>query len=234
MILIIALLSCVTLSFGVMAVNTPVKLGLNEVQSGLAGINAPVANNATAANPPAKAAAAPEQVPQENVTVLEQDSGTNLTKMNITFTISPTYGLAQAVKFTPPKSGWNLEIILVMATDSWNATSKEQPKALPFTIEIRDANFTLLYHYEGVQLPYFTNSNGVRMAAIDVPVMSMKGDFFVCFYGYGSISLAAEQQNATGNSYYYDPGTAQLFRGFLPLRNNQTIPVNWLIRVAGR
>ena len=81
--MIIALLSCVTLSFGVMAVNTPVKLGLNEVQSGLAGINAPVANNATAANPPAKAAAAPEQVPQENVTVLEQDSGTNLTKMNI-------------------------------------------------------------------------------------------------------------------------------------------------------
>jgi hypothetical protein len=223
-----------TLCFGVMAVNAPVKLGINEVQSGLVGVNAPVANNAPAANPPAKATAAPVQAPQESVTVLKQDSGTNLTKMNITFTISPTYGSAQAVRFTPPKSGWNLENILVMATDGWNATSKEQPKSLPFTIEIRDANFTLLYHYEGIQLPYFTNSNGVRMAYIDVPLMSMKGDFFVCFYGYGSISLAAEQQNATGNSYYYDERTAQLYRGVLPLINNQTVPVNWLIRVAGQ
>ncbi|VVB63998.1 Uncharacterised protein [uncultured archaeon] len=232
--MVITLLSCVALCFGVTAVNTPVKLGLNEVQSGLAGVNAPVANNSPAANPPAKAAAAPAQVPQESVTVLEQDSGTNLTKMNITFTISPTYGSAQAVRFTPPKSGWNLENILVMATDGWNATSKEQPKPLPFTIEIRDANFTLLYHYEGIQLPYFTNSNGVRMATIDVPSIPMKEDFFVCFYGYGSVSLATELQNATGNSYYYDERTSQLFRGVLPLRNNQTIPVNWLIRVAGQ
>lgn len=223
-----------TFCFGVMAVNTPVKLGLNEIQSGLVGVNAPVANNAPATNPPAKAAAAPAQVSQGNVTVLEQDSGTNLTKMNITFTISPTYGWAQAVRFTPPKSGWNLENILVMATDGWNATSKEQPKPLPFTIEIRDANLTLLYHYEGIQLPYFTNSNGARMAYIDVPLMSMKGNFFVCFYGYGSISLAAEQQNSTGNSYYYDERTSQLYRGVLLLRNNQTIPVNWLIRVAGQ
>ena len=234
MILVIALLSCVTLCLGVTAVNTPIKIGLNEVQSGLAGVNAPVPNNAPAANPPAKAAAAPVQAPQESVTVLEQDSGTNLTKMNITFTNSPSYSSAQAVRFTPPKSGWNLENILVMATDGWNSTSIEQPKPLPFTIEIRDANYTLLYHYEGIQLPYFTNSNGVRMAAIDVPVMSMKGDFFVCFYGYGSISLATELQNATGNSYYYDEQTSQLYRGVLPLRNNQTVPVNWLIRVAGQ
>ena len=231
---IITLLSYVTLCFGVMAENTPVKIGINEVQSGLVGINAPVAKNAPAANQPAKAAASPTQASQGNVIVLEQDSGTNLTKMNVTFTISPTYGSAQAVRFTPPKSGWNLENILVMATDNWNATSKEQPKPLPFTIEIRDDNLTLLYHYEGIQLPFFTNSNGVIMAYIDVPLMPMKGDFFVCFYGYGSISLAAELQNATGNSYYYDERAAQIYRGVLPLRNNQTVPVNWLIRVAGQ
>jgi hypothetical protein len=217
-----------------MAENTPVKIGINEVQSGLVGVNAPVANNAPAANSPAKAAAAPAQVPQEKVTVLRQDSGTNLTKMNKTLSISPAYRWAQAVRFTPPRSGWNLENILVMATDGWNATSKEQPKPLPFTIEIRDDNLTLLYHYEGIQLPYFTNSNGVIMAYIDVPLMPMKGDFFVCFYGYGSILLAAEQQNATGNSYYYDERAAQLYRGVVPLRNNQTAPVNWLIRVAGQ
>ena len=206
-----------------MAENTPVKIGLNEVQSGLAGVNAP------AANPPAKAAAAPAQVPQEKVTVLRQDSGTNLT-----LSISPAYRWAQAVRFTPPRSGWNLENILVMATDGWNATSKELPKPLPFTIEIRDDNLTLLYHYEGIQLPFFTNSTGVIMAYIDVPLMPMKRDFFVCFNGYGSIYLAAEQQNATGNSYYYDELSSQLYRGMLPFRNNQNIPVNWLIRVAGQ
>lgn len=223
------MLCCATFCFNVLAENPSAKLGLNEVtQSGLAGINAPTAN------PTAKAPTAPAQEPGENITVLAQDSGTNITKMNFTFTISPSYGSAQVVEFVPPKSGWNLENVLVMATDGWNATSKEQPKPLPFTIEIRDANLTLLYHYEGIQLPYFTNSVGVRLAAIDVPVMSMKGNFYVCFYGYGSISLGTELEKPSGNSYYYDEGTAQLYRGVVPLQNNQTIPVNWLIRVAGQ
>ena len=118
--------------------------------------------------------------------------------MNITLAISPAYSMAQAVKFTAPESGWNLEYILVMASDGWNASSKDLPKPLPFTIDIRDANLMLLYHYEGIQLPYFTNSKGIRMATIDVPFMPLSGDFFVCFYGYGSISLAAELENATG------------------------------------
>jgi hypothetical protein len=185
--------------------------------------NAPINDKTTSISQPT----------QENITILKQDSGTNLTQMNITFAISPTYGLAQAVKFTAPESGWNLEYIFVMASDGWNASSKDLPKALPFTIDIRDANFVLLYHYEGIQLPYFTNSKGVRMATIDVPFMSLSGDFFVCFNGYGSISLAAELENATGNSYYYEGRTAQLYAGVLPMRNNQTIPVNWLVRVGG-
>jgi hypothetical protein len=154
--------------------------------------------------------------------------------MNITFAISPTYGTSQVVKFTPPKPGWSLKYLLVMATDGWNASSKELPKALPFAIDIRDENLTLLYHYQGIQLPYFTNNQGVRMAAIDVPAIPMMGDFFVCFYGYGSISLAAELQNATENSYYYETRTAQLFSGVLPMKDNQTLPVNWLIRALGQ
>jgi hypothetical protein len=232
--LVITLLCCVTLCFGVVAVNTPVKIGLNEVQSGLVGFNAPVADNAPTANPPVTAPAVPASVSQGNITISKQDSGTNLTIMNITFTNSPTYGLAQAVEFKAPKPGWILAGILVMATDGWNASSKELPKTLPFTLDVRDENLMLLYHHEGVQLPYFTNSNGVRMATIDVPPMPLNGTFYVCFYGYGSISLADELQNATGNSYYYDERAAQLHRGVLPLRNNQTIPVNWLIRVAGQ
>ena len=176
----------------------------------------------------------PATISQGNITVLQQDSGTNLTKMNITFTTSPSYGFSQAVEFKSPKTNWNLENILVMATDGWNATSKELPKPLPFTIDIRNENRMLLYHYEGVQLPYFTNSNRVRMATIDVPAITLNGDFFVCFNGYGSLLLAAELQNATGHSYYYNERIAQLYSGVLPSENNQTMPVNWLIRVAGQ
>ena len=225
-ILVIALLCCATLCFSTLAANPPTQaLGMNQIiQSGINGL---------AANPPATATAAPASTSQGNITTLKQDSGTNLTIMNITFTNSPAYGVAQAVEFKAPKPGWILAGIQVMATDNWNASSKEQPKPLPFTIDVRDENLMLLYHYEGIQLPYFTYSNGVRMAIIDVPPLSLNGTFYVCFYGYGALPLAAELQNATGNSYYYDERTTQMYYGVMPWRNNKAQHVNWLIRVVG-
>ncbi len=153
--------------------------------------------------------------------------------MNLTFAVSPTYGSAQTVMFTAPKPGWKLENVLIMATDGWNASRKELPNPLPFAIEIRDANLRLLYHFADIQLPYFTSERGVRLANIEVPGVPMSGDFFVCFYGYRSLALAAELQNATGNSYLFDKFAGQLYSYGLPIRNNQTLPVNWLIRVAG-
>lgn len=202
-------------------------LGLNQLKQSSSDISSPTVNTSTKA-----AASAP--VTQENITILARDSETNLSVMNITFTVSPTYGSAQTVKFTAPKPDWKLEHVLVIATDGWNASSTEMPKPLPFAIEIRDANLRLLYHFADTQLPYFTTATGFRIANVDVPSMPMNGDFFVCFYGYRSIALATELQNATGDSYLYDKLTGQLFSGALPLSNNQTIPVNWLLRVAGQ
>lgn len=169
-----------------------------------------------------------------NITILSHDSGMNISKMNLAFSVSPTYGSAQVVKFTAPKSGWILEGVQIMATDGWNASSKRLPAPLPFTIEIRDANLRLLYHFEETQLPYFTSDNKIRLANIEIPDITMSGDFYVCFYGYRSLSLATELQNATGNSYIFDKLTGKLYSGVMPLKNNQTLPVNWLIRVAGQ
>ena len=169
----------------------------------------------------------------ENITVLKQDSGTNLSKMNITFAGSPTYGSAQTVKFTAPKPDWKLESVQIMATDGWNSSSKQLPSPLPFAIEIRDSNLRLLYHFADAQFPYFTRDARVGMANIEMPTMPMNGDFYICFYGYRSLSLATELQNATGNSYFFDKLTDKLYNGMLPLKNNMTIPVNWIIRVAG-
>jgi hypothetical protein len=153
--------------------------------------------------------------------------------MNRTYAVSPTYGSAQTVKFTAPKPGWKLEAVLVMATDGWNSSSKQLPIPLPFAIEIRDANLRLLYHFADTQLPYFTSNKGVRMAAIEVPELPIDGDFFVCFYGYRSLGLATELQNATGNSHYFEKQTGRIYPGELILRNNQTLPVNWIIRALG-
>lgn len=182
---------------------------------------------------PLSVAATQGSVQQENITILKQDSGTNISKMNITFAVSPTYGSAQTVKFTAPMPGWKLEGVLIMATDGWNASSNVSPKPLPFVIEIRDANMRLLYHFEDTQLPYFTSDQGIRIASVEVPDLPVSGDFFVCFYGYRSLAIAAEIQNATGNSYLFDTVAGKLYSYKLPMRNNQTLPVNWLIRVAG-
>jgi hypothetical protein len=120
-----------------------------------------------------------------------------------------------------------------MATDGWNASNKQLPNPLPFAIEVRDADLRLRYHFADAQFSYFTSDEGVRMANIEVPDMLMNDDFFVCFYGYRSLGIAAELQNATGNSYIFDKLTGRLYSGVLPLKDNQTLPVNWLIRVAG-
>lgn len=228
--LIIALLCCATLTFSSFAA-TPqsgASLGLNQLKQSETGLNGPAIKQST------NSAATQTPVKQENITVLRQDSGINISKMNLTFAISPTYGSAQTVKFTAPKAGWKLENILIIATDGWNASSKQLPNPLPFAIEIRDANLKLLYHFADTQLPYFTSSKGIRLTGVEVPDILVSGDFFVCFYGYRSLALAAELQNATGNSYLFDKVTGRIYSYGLPLRNNQTLPINWLIRVAGQ
>jgi hypothetical protein len=170
----------------------------------------------------------------DNFSVLTADSGTNISVMNATFTTSPAIAVGQAVKFQPPKAGWKLKLISIMATDGWNSSVKTFPTPLPFTIEIRDKDLNLLYHYADTQLPYFTHPDLITMADIEVPAMPMSGEFYVCFYGYGQIALMTELQNSTGNCYYYVMPTGQLAPAELQLENNSTLPVNWIIRAAGQ
>jgi hypothetical protein len=223
-ILVIAFLCCATLCFSGLAANPLGKeLGLNQLKQSDPSLSSP-ANTKADARPSL----------QENIVVLKQDSGKNISEMNITLAVSPTYGSAQTVVFTPPKIGWKLQNVLVTATDGWNASSDKLPNPLPFTIEIRDANLKLLYHFSDTQLPYFTSGSGIRTANIEIPDLSVDGDFFVCFYGYRSLGLTAELENATGNSYLLDKLTGLLYPGAIPIGNNETLPVNWLIQVAGQ
>jgi hypothetical protein len=223
--LIVVMLCLASICFSSLAASQPGSaLGLNQLKQSGSESNAPATNAMEYA----------ASKPESTAAVLKQDSGTNLSEMNITFSVSPTYGSAQTVKFTAPKAGWNLEGLMIMATDGWNASRKELPRPLPFAVEIRDAKLSLLYHFSDTQLPYFTSAEGVRIAFVEVPKMPIDGDFFVCFYGYRSVALATELQNATGNSYIYDKLTGKLYDGHLTAKNNQTIPINYIIRALGQ
>jgi hypothetical protein len=171
---------------------------------------------------------------------LIRDSGTNLSIMNTTL-YSPTIpfgfsglGVAQAVKFTPPKPGWKLRGAVVYGSDGWNSSQKEDPVQGIFGLEIRDADLNLLYKCADTQLSYFTSQNGIGTAIIEIPAIVTNGDFYICFYGNNIVSTLTEVQNATGNSYYFARNTGQLIPGLIPIPNsNATLPVNWIIRAEG-
>src|SRR5271157_2451942 len=179
--------------------------------------------NGLGASTPAVAAKAPSNASALTKTtstanLLIEDSGTNLSIMNATFTSPGVFGIAQAVKFTPPKPGWKLEEVALVGTDGWNSSNKAYPVQGIFGLEIRDANLKLLYQYADTQLEYFTSPTGYRAAKIEVPAIPMNGDFYICFYGRDIVRTLTELQNATGNSYYYLRDTGQLLKGGINLK----------------
>lgn len=186
---------------------------------------------ATAAKTPSNASAPVKVTSTANLLI--EDSGTNLTMMNATFTSPGSFGVAQAVKFTPPKPDWKLEGILLVGTDGWNSSNKAYPVQGIFGLEIRDTKLKLLYQYADTQLEYFTSPTGSRTAMIEVPSIPVNGDFYICFYGRDTVKTLTELENATGNSYYYLRDTGQLLQGGIHLTNNTTLPVNWIIRAVG-
>jgi len=194
--------------------------------------------NGLGASTPAVAAKAPSNASApakitSTANLLISDSGTNLSIMNATFTSPGAFGVAQAVKFAPPKPGWKLEEVVLVGTDGWNSSNKAYPVQGIFGLEIRDANLKLLYQYADTQLEYFTSPTGFRTAKIEVPATPMNGDFYICFYGRDTVRTLTELQDATGNSYYYLRDTGQLLKGGIQLKNNTTLPVNWVIRAVG-
>jgi hypothetical protein len=168
-----------------------------------------------------------------NLTELISDSGTNLSKMNFSLYALPQFGVAQTVKFNPPKPGWKLKQVVIFGSDGWNSTHKELPVQEIFEVEVRDENLNLLYQYADTQLDYFTSTNGVKWASIDVPDVTVNGPFYIGFYGRGVVGIGTELNKTTGNSFYYIRDLGTLLEGTVPPGENKTLPVNWLIRAYG-
>ena len=172
----------------------------------------------------------------QSMTVLMQDSGTNITKMNFTLYSAgqdwgiDAFGVGEAVKFTAPKPNWKLKQIRVLGWNGFNETTMTVPSPGNFLIEVRDENLNLLYRLADTQNAYFTFPAPV-LRAIDVPVLPLTGDFYIIFYDRSTMKIGMEFEKGTGNSYFYD----SLYSELLPvqIKNNESTKLNWVIRAVG-
>ncbi|MHB8119494.1 MAG: hypothetical protein ACYDHX_12305 [Methanothrix sp.] len=173
-----------------------------------------------------------------NMTVLKQDSGTNITKMNMTlYSVGQdwginAFGVGEAVKFTAPKPDWKLKQIRVLGWNGFNETTMTVPSPSNFLIEVRDENLNLLYRLADTQNAYFTLP-APALIAIDIPALPLTGDFYIIFYDRSTMRIGAELENGTGNSYQYNSMYSELIPAEFKIDNNEATKVNWVIRAVG-
>jgi hypothetical protein len=183
---------------------------------------------------------AQQSATEPGLTVLAQDSNMeNLSDMNLTlYTATEDFNLdglfiGEAVKFVAPNAGWNLKEIQVLGWNGYNETTGAVPAASNFLIEIRDADLNLLYRLADTQNAYFTYPVPV-IRSIEIPAIPVTGDFYVIFYDRGSMLIGMEQENGSGNSYFFNSFNKLLDGAEFTINsNNETLKVNWLIRAAG-
>jgi hypothetical protein len=150
----------------------------------------------------------------------------------------PAYFIAEAVKFKAPKPGWKLNTVQILGWDGFNGTMESIPRERIIALEVRDKDLNLLYRFADSQLPY---SNFIRNATetypftIRIPPISVSDDFYVCFYDRGAIAVASEILNGTSqNSFIYIEDGNTLLPANLPLfRENESVPLNWIMTVSG-
>jgi len=181
-------------------------------------------NGATGANP--------------SMMVLQQDSGTNITNMDLTlYSAGQDWGInafsiGEAVKFTTPKPGWKLKQIRVLGWNGFNETTLAVPSPSNFLIEVRDEKLNLLYRLADTQNAYFTLI-APALIAIDIPALALSGDFYIIFYDRSTMRIGVELENGTGNSYQYNSMNSELIPAEFKIDNNESTKVNWVIRAVG-
>ncbi|HOT06574.1 MAG: hypothetical protein A4E45_02055 [Methanosaeta sp. PtaB.Bin039] len=174
--------------------------------------------------------------------ILTSDSGRNVTDMNLT--LFSTLGLfgaegldtAEMVKFKAPNAGFKVEAILILGFDGYNGTDDTVPIEQMVLAEIRDVDMNLLYRTVDSQIPYFNfkrNTTGPTWGILEIPPVEVTDEFYVCFYDRGAISVLGETDSFTNSSQLFDRSNRKIYPAELPLPDNETMPVNWLIRVAG-
>lgn len=150
----------------------------------------------------------------------------------------PAYFIAEAVKFKAPKPGWKLNSVQILGWDGFNGTMESIPRERIIALEVRDKDLNLLYRFADSQLPY---SNFIRNATetypftVRLPSIPVSDEFYVCFYDRGAIAIASEILSETSeNSFIYIEDGNTLLPANLPLfKENESVPLNWIMTVRG-
>jgi hypothetical protein len=175
------------------------------------------------------------------LTVLKEDSG-NLSEMILLpYSTFQDFGEAnglivgEAVKFTSPKAGWKLSGIQVIGLTTYNNTTKDFAPNRNFLVEVRDKDLNLLYKFADMQNLYFASNHEGRFlsGSIMIPSIPVNGDFYVVFYDRGSMKIGMEKTNETSNSFFFIGNQMKPATFEMAGKTNETMKVNWLIRVAG-
>jgi hypothetical protein len=175
------------------------------------------------------------------LTVLTEDSG-NLSEMALQpYSTFQDFGavnglfVGEAVKFTAPKAGWKLSGIQVIGLTTYNNTTKDLAPNSNFLVEVRDKDLNLLYKFADMQNLYFASTHEGRFLSrsIMIPSIPVTGDFYVVFYDRGSMRIGMEETNETSNSFFFIGNQMKPATFELAGKTNETMKINWLIRVAG-
>lgn len=182
-------------------------------------------------------ATAAETLSWSDMTILKQDSGKNITEMNLSgFTIINEFGveglnIGEAVLFNSPKSGWKLYGVQVLGWNTYNNTAQTLPADCNFLLEIRDKDLNLLYKFADAQNAYFLSDQGPIYGIIEIPPLAVPEEFYVVFYDRGGMIIAMEEDSGTGNSFLY--GNRNLDPAQMITPTNETIRINWMIEAIG-
>ena len=160
----------------------------------------------------------------------------NFSEANITlfssFEVFGALDIGEAVKFTAPSSGFNLQKVRILAWGLFNETTQTYPAERNIMLEIRDTDLKLLYKFADGQNNYFLSRDGPVFAEIEIPEMKMTGDFYVVFYDRGAAPIGAAEVADSGNSYLFN-GVKTFPAEFVSQDTNETIGYNWMIEALG-
>jgi hypothetical protein len=165
----------------------------------------------------------------------------NVSEMNIlpvdliSYVGTPAFFIAEAAKFKAPKTNWKVSTVQLYGWDGYDGSNDSIPSERIISLEIRDKDLNLLYKFADSQIPYTNyarNATGMYPLTIEIPQISVSGEFYVCFYDRGAIAIASEPLNKTSeNSFLYVDN--RLLNATLPTSEKASTPVNWIMKVTG-
>ncbi len=128
-----------------------------------------------------------------------------------------------AVLFTPPSSNWTLSKIAISGR-----LNPESSQDL-IVLEIWDENFDLLYSRADNPKSYFGDE--LAWAEIDIPDITLYGDFFVCLFEFSNVYVGADLSNTSfGRSCIVSRNPNRIVSWDLLYPSNET---DWSIVAVG-